>query len=242
MSSSRESARRLIDYLPSILQEDKFLTEYLSAFEKALIAPKADKEPASVEAIISGIARYLDPMTAPEEFLPWLARWTAFSLRADLTVTQQRKFLARIISLYSKRGTAANLKTFLEIFTGGTPTIIDGESLEEKASSGSGKGEGYEQWEKEGKLPHSFVVELSFLELYKDEKTTSKVIERKLEIARALIHMEKPAHTRCYLNPIFITMKLPTDTDPGHSRIEVDTLLGDYPPKLRRQLGGKKKR
>lgn len=240
MSSSKE----LKDYLPSILQEDKFLTEYLSAFEKVFIAPKVDKEPASLEAIIAGIARYFDPLAAPEEFLPWLARWTAFSLRADLTVAQQRAFLARIISLYSKRGTAANLQTFLEIFTGGTPTIIDGERLKERADSGSGKGEGYEQWEREGKLPHSFVVELSFLELYKDEKTTSKVIERKLEIARALIHMEKPAHTRCYLNPIFITMKLPKADDDreAHSRIEVDTLLGDYPPKLKGRLGGKKKR
>lgn len=235
MSSSKEPARRLIDYLPSILQEDKFLADYLLAFEKILIAPKGSAEPASLEAAIADVARHFDPMTAPEEFLPWLARWTAFSLRADLSVDQQRKFLAQIISLYSKRGTAANLQTFLEIFTEATPTIIDGENLEDTNI----KGEGYQQWESDGKPQHSFIVQLSFLKLYeKKSQITSQEIQRKLDTARGLIQMEKPAHTRCYLNPIFITMRLPSDTDPGHSTIEVDTLLGDYPPKPERPTGG----
>ena len=230
MSNGKEPARRLIDYLPPILQEDKFLTDYLSAFEKILIAPKQDKEPESLEASIATIASYFDPMTTPKEFLPWLSRWTAFTLRADLTVKQQREFLAEIIKLYSKRGTAENLQTFLRIFTGAAPTIIDGEELKKKSEAGSGAGDGYKQWKSDGKPEHSFIVELSFLK-DKDKQITSQEIQRKLEIARGLIEMEKPAHTRCYLNPIFITMRLPQSDDDreAHSTIEVDTLLGDYP-------------
>src|SRR5882762_6237281 len=125
--SSREPTRRMMDYLPSILQEDEFLAAYLSAFEKILIGPKTSGEVESIESVIAGVARQFDPMKADEEFLPWLAQWTAFSLRADLTVAQQQNFLSQIISLYRKRGTAGNLQTFLKIFTIATPTIIDGE-------------------------------------------------------------------------------------------------------------------
>ena len=241
MSSSKEPARRLMDYLPSILQEDEFLAGYLSAFERILIAPKTSDKPASLEAVIADVARQFDPMTADEEFLPWLARWTAFSLRADLTVAQQREFLSQIISLYSKRGTAANLQTFLKIFTLATPTIIDGEDLEARSKTAAGAGDGYKQWINDGSPPHSFVVELSFLNQYSKTQVSSQDIRRNMDTARGLIEMEKPAHTRCYLNPIFITMKLPrTDDDSSaHSTIEFDTLLGDYPPKSETPKGGK---
>jgi phage tail-like protein len=228
-----------MDYLPSVLQEDEFLAGYLSAFEKILIAPKTSEKPESLESVIADVARQFDPMTADEKFLPWLARWTAFSLRADLTVAQQREFLSQIVSLYSKRGTAANLQTFLKIFTTATPTIIDGENLEEKSKT-SEEGDGYKQWRTDGSPPHSFVVELSFLNQYSTKQVTSQDIQRNLDTARGLIEMEKPAHTRCYLNPIFITMRLPrTDDDPNaHSKIEFDTLLGDYPPKPGTPTGG----
>jgi phage tail-like protein len=232
--SSREPTRRMMDYLPSILQEDKFLTDYLSAFEKILIGPKTSGEVESIESVIAGVARQFDPMKADEEFLPWLAQWTAFSLRADLTVAQQQNFLSQIISLYRKRGTAANLQTFLKIFTIATPTIIDGEALEKIKETASEMGDGYQQWASDGGPAHSFVVELSFLDQHQTEQVSSQEIQRNLETARGLIEMEKPAHTRCYLNPIFITMRLPREEDDdreAHSTIEFDTLLGDYPPK-----------
>ena len=261
MSRTKEPARGLMDYLPSILQGDEFLAGYLSAFEKILIGRNKSDERPSLESSIADIARQFDPMNADEAFLPWLARWTAFSLRADLSVAQQRKFLAQIISLYSKRGTKANLQTFLEIFTNARPTIIDGEALEKRRLvpgnppdnppdnpkdadiKASQQREGYKEWEKDGMPRHSFIVELSFLK--DDEKSyqiTSQEMQTKLAIARGLIQMEKPAHTRGYINPIFLTMKLwASEEDPGHSTLGVDTLLGDYPvTQPEKQAGGGK--
>jgi phage tail-like protein len=81
--------------------------------------------PLALERTIASIATYFDPYKTPEDFLPWLASWTAFSLRADLAPEKQREFLANIISLYHRRGTKENLIDLLKIFTIGTPTVAE---------------------------------------------------------------------------------------------------------------------
>src|SRR5258707_8643747 len=128
MSSDPKPPGELMKYLPSIFHEDKLLAEYLSAFLKILVGP-GDSHLLSLEAIIAGSSRYFSPKDAPEEFLPWLAGWMAFGLRADMSVSLQREFLARVISLYKKRGTPDSLKELLRIFTGGEPAILEGDAL-----------------------------------------------------------------------------------------------------------------
>src|SRR5690348_13573598 len=128
MSSDPKPSGELIKYLPSVFHEDPFLADYLSAFEQILVG-SGDPHLRSLEAIIAGISSYFNPKEAPEEFLPWLAGWMAFGMRADLTVRLQREFLAQVISLYKKRGTAESLRKLLKIFTGAEPTILDGDDL-----------------------------------------------------------------------------------------------------------------
>src|SRR5205807_1330684 len=104
----------LLQYLPAIYSEDPFLGQFLLAFEKILlgredspsdlsssdssssgesddVAPDPDLNPKGLEQIIDGLATLYDPWSTPDEFLPWLSKWTALSLRADMTLEQQRK-------------------------------------------------------------------------------------------------------------------------------------------------------
>ncbi|HZM90368.1 MAG TPA: phage tail protein [Blastocatellia bacterium] len=236
MSSDPNAPGELMKYLPSIFHEDKLLADYLSAFEKILLGP-GDSHLLSLEAIIAGSSRYFSPKDAPEDFLPWLAGWVAFGLRADMDVGLQREFLARIISLYKKRGTPDGLKELLRIFTGAEPTILEGDALARTDKAEWDVVGGLQKWTKDDKPEHAFGVLLSFMKS-SQQTPSSTEIERKIAIAFALIDQEKPAHTQFYLIPVFPSMQLPkfsakgrgkeTDSD-ARSTIGVNTLLGVRP-------------
>src|SRR2546426_4894364 len=116
----------LVRYLPAVYQKDPFLGRFLLAFEDVLIG-RDDAAPGheGLEQLIAGLATFFDPLQARDDFLPWLADWTAFTLRDDLEPRQRRNFLARIIQLYRLRGTKQNLQDLLAIFTVGTPTVTE---------------------------------------------------------------------------------------------------------------------
>jgi len=224
---------KMLNYLPSIFHDDKFLAAYLSAFERILIGSE-ETHPRSLESIIDGIARYFNPHDAPEEFLPWLSGWMAFGLRADLSVKLQREFLAQVISLYKMRGTPESLRRLIRTFTGAEPTILEGDDLAAKDNADWDVAEGYQKWN-DDKPEHAFGVLLSFVTEGQSDKTAPE-IQRKIEIAYALIDLEKPAHTIFYLVPVFPSMKLPSFSSKGRtdgktdknarSRIGYETLLG----------------
>ncbi|HEX8293055.1 MAG TPA: phage tail protein [Pyrinomonadaceae bacterium] len=166
----------LLQYLPAVYREDPFMGQFLLAFEKLLLgradAPAGagsdpDLNPAGLEEIIDGLARLYDAASTPDEFLPWLSKWTALSLRADMTLEQQRKFIAQIIQLYKYRGTQGNLVNLLELFLTATPAI------EVRADD----------------PPFLFRVMITL------PRKGADVVIRQREIAQALIELEKPAHT-----------------------------------------------
>jgi phage tail-like protein len=180
----------LLQYLPAIYREDPFLGGFLLAFEKLLFglddgvdlpATRAAYPRAGLEQTVAAIATFFDPYKTPEDFLPWLASWTAFSLRADLATEKQRHFLANIISLYRRRGTKENLVDLLKIFTIGKPTVT--EILH-------------------GNPPHFFTVTLTL------ERALPEVQLRQIAIALALVELEKPAHTNFELHPEFLGMQI----------------------------------
>lgn len=222
-------------YLPSIFHEDAFLAEYLSAFETVLVG-SGNASLRSLEGIVAGIARYFSPTDAPEEFLPWLAGWMAFGLRADLSVGLQRDFMTKIISLYKKRGTQESMSSLLRLFTGAEPTILEGDDLDNAGNADWNVDDGFKDWVLDGKPEHAFGVLLSFVDAEGKADKTSPEIGQKLSIASALIDLEKPAHTMFYLVPVFPSLKLPRFSTDGRaagdvdaearSRIGFDTLLG----------------
>lgn len=246
MSSDPNPSGELMKYLPSVFHGDPFLAKYLSAFEQILVG-SSDPRLRSLEATIADIARYFRPEAAPEEFLPWLAGWMAFGMRAGLTAELQRKFLAQVIGLYKKRGTAESLKKLLKIFTGAEPTILEGDDLADKSHPAWNYwnvDDGFKKWDKGfssekpdgGRPEHAFGVLLSFMDDKGGADKTAPEIQRKLGIAYALVELEKPAHTIFYLVPVFPSLRLPSfsaegreagQTDPkANSRIGFDTLLG----------------
>jgi phage tail-like protein len=212
----------LLQYLPAIYQRDPFIGQFLLAFEQILLGRKDANVPFpdvgvdfphhGLEETIGNLATYFDPMKTPEDFLPWLADWTAFTLRADLPPEKQRQFIANIIQFYRWRGTKENLRNLLAIFTVGVPTIIESSGAEFQVGVHSTIGvDAYLS----GGPPHYFQVTIAL------NRVSATVLNRQLQIARALIDLEKPAHTFYDLEPVFPTMQINV-----HSTVGVDTLLG----------------
>lgn len=165
-----KTAQRLLSYLPAIYRDEPLVGRYLWAFEQLL---------EGLESQIEALPRQFDPADAREDFLQWLSTWMAFTLRADLDVSRQRQFLARIVSLYRRRGTKQNLYELLRIFTrGGELTIT------------------------EGPQPHYFTVTMSLPPNSAFEQL------RQSAIAHALVELEKPAHTHYYLDLQYPTMQI----------------------------------
>jgi phage tail-like protein len=71
------------------------------------------------------IHNYFDPHECPEEFLPWLASWTAMVLDMDWPVEKKRAICKSAVHFYGMRGTVKGLKLFLKTFTGHEPRIYE---------------------------------------------------------------------------------------------------------------------
>lgn len=220
-TNTSQDPSRLLEYLPAIYRQDPFIGQYLLAFEKVLLgrddhvaypAVAAVFPERGLEESIDNLASYFDPLQTPWEFLPWLASWTAFTLRADLSLDQQRAFTANIIQFYLWRGTKANLQKLLSIFTTGMPEILEASGDEFEVGVHSTVGvDTYLN----GGPPHYFQVKIALPRMQETDR------DRQLQIARALIDLEKPAHTVYDLIPISPTMRIGV-----YSTVGVNTLLG----------------
>ena len=152
----------------------------------------------SVERNLIDCWRFYDPHVAPQDFLDWLARWTAFTLDLDWPETEKRALIKRAVDLYRIRGTKRGLSLFLKLFTGHEPDI--------KENTWPFKGFRVEGEESEigarvaidsvilppVELAHCFVVTMPI----KFEDVTADTVIR----IHQIIQMEKPAHTHYYLN------------------------------------------
>lgn len=203
-----------LQYLPAIFSEDPLLGRFLLAFEQVLTGlDGSDREPRrGLEEIIATIPQLFDPLATPREFLDWLAGWVALGLRADWREEQQRQFLAHIVPLYRRRGTKQNLIELLKIYTGLDPEISEGENTVFQIGDHSTVGV---DTQIKGSAPHYFRVKVT---IPPDRAT----LQRQNQIIRALIDLEKPAHTAYDYQPVHTTMQIGV-----HSQIGVDTLLGD---------------
>lgn len=229
MSTTNRSPSRLLEYLPVIYRDDPFVGQFLLAFEKLLLGFEGDsflpkpEEPNSeavgLEIKIANIATYFDPLQTPDDFLPWLASWTALTLRADLPLLVQRQFTANIMRYYRFRGTKANLQALLSLFVQGQPTVAETSNLEFQIGKHSTIGK---DTFLRGGAAHFFTVTIVLPETLQSDRSQ---LARQLTIASALIELEKPAHTHYTLIPIFPgTMRV------GRiSKVGVDTVLGSMP-------------
>jgi phage tail-like protein len=108
-------SQRLIKYLPGIYHTD-FMERFLGIFE-AILTP--------IEWNIDNFDLYLNPYSAPADFLAWLANWYQASFDSTWSEVQRRQLLADAHQIYARRGTRWALGRVLEIYTGVAPKIDD---------------------------------------------------------------------------------------------------------------------
>jgi len=182
------SMESLLDYLPGVYKRrdavgGNFIQEFLWIFQHVFH---------SIESKIDRIHDYFDVFETPEEFLPWLAGWVAFSLDGDWSESQRRLFLKRAVELYRIRGTVRGLKTFIEMYTGVTPEILENKWPLDGFQIGVASTIGPDS----AILPpinraHCFMVEVP---LDADEVDDDQIIK-----IHQIITSQKPAHTTYYL-------------------------------------------
>jgi phage tail-like protein len=224
MSTDGSFSSNYLQYLPAIFGEDPFLGRFLLAFEKILTGPeRSEGEPErGLEQIIAGIPTLFDPDEAPEEFLDWLSGWVALSLRADWAPDQKRRFLANIVKLYRWRGTKRNLEELLKTYSQGHVEILEDEVISFEIGDGCEVGKTTRLG---GAPPHFFQVTVTL------PNPDPETLGREMKIVRALIDLQKPAHTAYEVHSVHYTMQIKE-----HSTIGVDTWLGPLPEKT--QGGG----
>lgn len=111
-----------LDFLPNLYREaDRdeslqqrsyevdFIGRFLKIFEQAF-------EPAvhSLDAMWAN----LDPLTAPQAMLPFLAHWVGWKLEPGWDLVGQRRLIRQAIELYRWRGTRKGLRLYLHWYTG----------------------------------------------------------------------------------------------------------------------------
>ena len=216
-----------LDQLPALFQEDdtaRFLGRFLLAFEHVLTGLGDIDDPGMEELldgavnldegrVLAGIERFFDPglrdqgsmlgpeQRAPAEFLEWLARWVAVSLRGHMSEVQRRETVARAVPLYRKRGTREGLEQLVAIQAALRATVTDASTPGAEDLSGRG--------------PHFFHVQISL------PSGTIEQRRRQREIVEEIVDAEKPAHTWYELEVIEPELQVGVT-----SRIGVDTLIG----------------
>ncbi|HEX2094583.1 MAG TPA: phage tail protein [Longimicrobiaceae bacterium] len=220
-------ASSYLDHLPAVFREggDPFLGRFLLAFEHLLTGVGDPAEP-GLDELIDRVPDYLDPERTPTGFLDWLAGWVGLTLRGDLDVdaavedtddaARKRRSLARslvasAVPLYRLRGTRRGVEDLLRLFSGGlSPSITERTtSFQIGVSSTIGA-----DAQLGGGAPHVFHA------LLRLPRPNPEVRRRFEALARAVLDLEKPAHTRYHLDVLTPAMQIGV-----YSQIGVDTLL-----------------
>lgn len=77
----------------------------------------------SIESQLDSVHLYFDSYETREDFLPWLAAWSAMILETDWPVNKKRRLIKKAMELYRWRGTVKGLKLFIALFTGFEPHL-----------------------------------------------------------------------------------------------------------------------
>ena len=175
-----------LHHLPALYEHDQFVGRFLMLFE-SFWSP--------IEQQIGAISEYFDPDLTPPGMVPWLAWWFSLTLDEHWPEAKQRRLLSNIVRLYRKRGTKPGLREMLEIFTDGEVEIAehraDNFRLGRQARLGQGVAVGRQN------RPHTFTVKLKLPPLSPSPATKAerkRLEKQRLNLVRAIIEAEKPAH------------------------------------------------
>jgi phage tail-like protein len=106
----------LATLLPAVLQEDEFAVRWTAGLDAVL---------AVAVSTLDCISAYVDPATAPEDFLEWLAEWFGIALDEGLPIDHRRVAVAGAVPLHRARGTLAGLRARLALASGCEVEVSD---------------------------------------------------------------------------------------------------------------------
>ena len=98
-----------LNFLPALYHEVDFIGRFLKIFEQAF-------EP--IVHSLDAMWANLDPLTAPQALLPFLAYWVGWQNDPAWDVMQQRRLIRQAVELYRWRGTRKGLRLYLHWYTG----------------------------------------------------------------------------------------------------------------------------
>ncbi|AXG76731.1 phage tail protein [Streptomyces paludis] len=108
------SPHPLVELLPALYLEQDFVRRFLSALDDVL---------APVQLTLDNLPAHLDPRSAPEDFLDWVAQWVAAEPRPDEPVDRRRTAVTEAVARHSRRGTRGGLSDAVARLTGVVPEI-----------------------------------------------------------------------------------------------------------------------
>jgi phage tail-like protein len=225
---SRETQLRLIDLLPAIYQDpgtgasSDYFARFLLAFEEILWGlPEGTGEGGSAGAHkglrqeIAGLSQLLDPWCADEPFLPWLAGWTALSLRPHMRDERKRELIANMLKLYRIRGTKFYLEELLRLCVDASVSVDEEEIPAMQVGKHSTVGrDSYIG----GGPPHFFRVRIL------DSQLSPEELQVQRQLVYEVVELAKPAHTGYALETASPKMQIAV-----HSTVGIDTVIGPAP-------------
>ena len=173
-NDGEERYSNYLQYLPALYREDDFTGRFLNIFEDIL---------KPIEGIVDNLAFYFDPRTTPQSFLPWLASWVGLVLDERWPEARRRQLIKSVVELYRWRGTKRGLSEYLRIYTGVVPQITE-PVIRAKAKLDRSTKLGAKAYLGGGE-PFTFNVTIAVEDL----------TEVDIDIVRAIIEGQKPAHT-----------------------------------------------
>lgn len=100
------SPRPLLDTLPSVYRSDPMTEQLCDAFDD-VVAP--------VFATLDCLVAYLDPQTAPEDMLDWLAGWIGLTIGGHENAARKRELIAAGAALMPWRGTVRGVREAVSV-------------------------------------------------------------------------------------------------------------------------------
>jgi phage tail-like protein len=110
------SPHRIGETLPGIYQDDDFVQRFCRGLDEVL---------APVLVTLDSLPAYLDPGTAPEDVLAWLAGWVGMALDGDSDQRRRRVLVASAVELHRLRGTAAGIRRAVAVVFDVEPEIVE---------------------------------------------------------------------------------------------------------------------
>jgi len=104
------------DSMSAPAPSDDFMERFLALFESVLLP---------IDWLVDNFDLYLDPRSAPDEFLPWLEEWFGLDFAGTLEPVQRRELMCSAHRLFQLKGTRTALIEAIRLVTGCTAEVDD---------------------------------------------------------------------------------------------------------------------